>query len=70
MQQTVHRSSKRKGKLKRNALAGDFTRSRDRIQRRGDARVQGMSVRIRRAVAADRSPNDTVKQATLLLSRV
>ena len=73
IQQTVHRSSKLKGNS-RKALTRGLTRSRHRIQRRGDARVQGMSVRKRRAIAADHSANDTAKRATisgmLLLSRV
>ena len=70
MQQTVHRNGDA-----REVLAGGFKRSEHRIQRRGDARVQGMrlgtrrvqerSVRIRRAIAADRSANDTAQQATM-----
>ena len=70
MQQTVHRNGDA-----REVLAGGFKRSAHRIQRRGDARVQGMSlgtrrvqersVRIRRAIAADRSANDTAQKATM-----
>ena len=49
----------------KKALKRGFTRSAHRIQMRGGARVQGTSVRIRRAMAADRSANDTAKQATM-----
>ena len=68
--QTVHRN----GDV-REVLIGCLKRSAHRIQSRGDARVQGMSVgtrrvqersvRIRRAIGADRSANDTAKQATM-----
>ena len=68
--QTVHRN----GDV-REVLIGYLKRSAHRIQSRGDARVQGMSVgtrrvqersvRIRRAIGADRSANDTAKEATM-----
>ena len=68
--QTVHRN----GDV-REVLIGYLKRSAHRIQSRGDARVQGMSVgtrrvqersvKIRRAIGADRSANDTAKQATM-----
>ena len=57
-------ATKRKGNS-RKALTGGLPRSRDRIQRRGDGRVQGMSVRTRRAIAAGPQCADTTKQTTI-----
>ena len=49
------------------ALTGGLKRSRDRIQRRLDARVpcKKEASRIRRPIAADRSANDIAKQVTM-----
>ena len=55
----------------REVPTGGLKGSAHRMQRRGDARVQGMNVlnktnvKIRRAIAADRSANDTAKQAAM-----
>ena len=51
----------------KKAFTGGLKRSRDRIQTRGDARVQCKSEasRTRRAIAADRSANDIAKQVTM-----
>ena len=51
----------------KKAFTGGLKRSRDRIQTRGDARVQCKkeASRTRRATAADRRANDIAKQVTM-----
>ena len=52
----------------RETLTGSLQRSPDRIQRRGDVRVQGKTraSRIRRVIAAGRSTHDIANQVTMI----